>query len=53
MQLVSTLLCSSQAYDPLAPLLRSDSGKGSLVVDFSPAGVSYPDDEFLRHARVT
>lgn len=40
-------------HNPLVALLCSNSGKGSLVVDFSPAGVSYPDDEFLRHARVT
>lgn len=53
MQLWACHCAACQAHDPLAPLLRSNSGKGSLVVDFSPAGVSYPDDEFLRHARVT
>lgn len=53
MQLWACHCAVCQAHDPLAPLLRSNSGKGSLVVDFSPAGVSYPDDEFLRHAWVT
>lgn len=53
MQLWACHCAVCQAHDPLAPLLHSNSGKGSLVVDFSPAGVSYPDDEFLRHARVT
>lgn len=53
MQLWACHCAVCQAHDPLAPLLCSNSGKGSLVVDFSPAGVSYPDDEFLRHAWVT
>lgn len=53
MQLRACHCAVCQAHNPLAPLLRSNSGKGSLVVDFSPAGVSYPDDEFLRHAPVT
>lgn len=53
MQLWACHCAVCQAHDPLAPLLCSNSGKGSLVVDFSPAGVSYPDDEFLRHAGVT
>lgn len=36
MQLWACHCAVCQAHDPLAPLLRSNSGKGSLVVDFSP-----------------
>lgn len=44
------MLCVSQAA-PLTPQLRLDSGRDSSAVAFSPAGASYPDDEFLSHVK--